>query len=279
MNDDLLDPLGPYDPEIGQAIRWCLGPLTLELGRRLGEWRVGRRRGGDLTASDWSCEGLGEPALTVDPAERDPALTKVKLARFACPHQSDGPLTAKLNPMLADRPVVVRLEDPLTVLPGAAASIYVTTPLWCGIYVGNVSLFELPTFRPSDTWFGPNFREGALCYAGRTAARLSVEALLGLPYRAATEITVNNRFTEPLRLERLSLPMDHLALFKDTAAELWTESLQADWLGAAEPIPIKILAGAPAQAPEGVLVGPRRVAASEQILFRMISRLRRSPGG
>ena len=71
MNDDLLDPLGPYDPEIGQAIRWCLGPLTLELGRRLGEWRVAWRRSDDLTASDWSCEGLGDDVTVCRVSKRE----------------------------------------------------------------------------------------------------------------------------------------------------------------------------------------------------------------
>jgi len=49
-------------------------------------------------------------------------------------------------------------EQPLGVPPGEQASVYVSSPLWVRIETGKPAklLCELPTFRPSDTWFGPN---------------------------------------------------------------------------------------------------------------------------
>ncbi|MFN3201498.1 MAG: hypothetical protein ACE366_24055 [Bradymonadia bacterium] len=263
---DTLDPLEPHSIEQGQTIRWHLGPLTLELTHRPDDWRVVWWSDKDPTAKVWSC-------AVHDTSTLEPPPDGFHASRFAATDIDE----VQITPMLADRPVVVRPDEPLWVPPEGKAIIYVTTPMWCGVHIGGVQIMELPTYRPSDTWFGPNFREGVLCYAGRTAARMRVEALLGLRYRVATEVIIHNRHSDGLTVERLSLPTDHLAMYRD-AGGLWTESVQAEWAGGTEPLPVRIIPGAPPTITDGVKIGERRLPVTDPLIFRMFSRLRRSGG-
>jgi hypothetical protein len=132
-----------------------------------------------------------------------------------------------LLPMLADRPVVIRPRQPVFLLSGQTITLYLSTPVWLKIMVGDppVLLKELPLMRLSDTWFGPNTREGELCYAGRTQARHDPKELPDRPHRAITPLTIQNKAASPLPLEKISLPVPMLALYGDDAGKLWTQAV------------------------------------------------------
>lgn len=103
-----------------------------------------------------------------------------------------GPL--KLVPIMADRLVVSRPKSPFRILPGQHATLFVSTPAWVRIALGNgKALAELPLFRPSDTWFGPSTLVGELGYAARTHCRLDVCDVPFRPHRAVTPLRVENR--------------------------------------------------------------------------------------
>ena len=135
--------------------------------------------------------------------------------------------SVSLKPLLADRPLVSRPVTPLYVPAGETAIIFVRSPLWLRIEVGDplVSLQELPILRPSDTWFGPTTMEGELCYAGRTAARLHLEEIPIGPHHAVTQVTIQNRAGTQLLVERLKLPVPYLALFEASDGLLWTQGV------------------------------------------------------
>jgi hypothetical protein len=81
---------------------------------------------------------------------------------------------------------------PLYVPPAEIATIFVRSPLWLRIEVGDalIALQEVPMLRPSDTWFGPTTMEGELCYASQTYARLNLEKLPIGPHHAGTQVTI-----------------------------------------------------------------------------------------
>lgn len=135
--------------------------------------------------------------------------------------------TLMLQPLLADRPVVIRPRQPVFLLSGQTVTLFLSTPIWLKVLVGDppVLLKELPVLRQSDTWFGPNTREGELCYAGRTHARHRVDELPDRPHRALTPLTIHNKAAAPLPLEKISLPVPMLALYGDSQGKLWTQSL------------------------------------------------------
>jgi hypothetical protein len=132
-----------------------------------------------------------------------------------------------LSPRLADRPVVIRPRQPVFLLSGQTITLYLSTPIWLQIMVGDpaVLLKELPVLRLSDTWFGPSTREGELCYAGRTQARHDPAELPDRPHRAITPLTIHNKASSPLPLEKISLPVPMLALYGDQQGKLWTQKV------------------------------------------------------
>lgn len=132
-----------------------------------------------------------------------------------------------LTPALADRPVIVRPESALTVPAGEDINLYLSTPLWLQVRVGDpeMLLVELPSYRPSDTWFGPSTREGELCYASRTAGRLRLADVTLLPHRAITVARLRNRAKNALLLERIRLPVQYLSLYGTLEGDLWTETI------------------------------------------------------
>ncbi|MEJ2417634.1 MAG: hypothetical protein P8Y45_12035 [Exilibacterium sp.] len=134
--------------------------------------------------------------------------------------------TLKLTPKLANRPIVVRPLTTVEIPAGKRATLYISTILWLEIIVNDTPLLELPAVRLSDTWFGPNTREGELCYASNTRARLNPKLLETAPYKALTPVEINNRGSKKLSLERLKVPVPALSLLENEG-DYWTSGLQA----------------------------------------------------
>lgn len=219
---------GAHPVKEDSAGRWRIGPLNLFAHRRRHEWRI-------AVAQD---EDPFDARIEVEvpfPPEDIPDLEDA--ARFGFTRSPDA---IHFIPVLADRSVVLRPEHTLHIPPGESVSVFVSTPLWLrmsfnpnalqqsargdesGMKLGGV-LHEVPTFRPSDTWFGPTTLAGELCYASRTRAHVSVEDITPHPHRARTVVQVKNRAEDPLRLDRLSVPVRHLSLYASDDNSLWTE--------------------------------------------------------
>ena len=255
---------------IGRVARWRAGPSTVHVERRSSDWRVWHDRGADAYAV------VAERIRTLDeaPPEGAPAL------RFSF---AETPDTLHVRPRLADRPVVVRPETPLAVPPGETVTLYASTPVWMALKfevrrtrrgrapASDLAVVaELPSARPTDTWFGPNTREGELCYAVRTAARTEVADLPLRPHRAVTALTVANQATTPLDVQRIAVPMHFLALYVDPEGRLWTDGVRF----VREPDEDTTVEARPT-APEGGerLAEPRTAPTLGQTLSRTVSRL------
>lgn len=145
----------------------------------------------------------------------------VPLQRFVKP--DDGNDVVFL-PALAGLPTVIRPYQPLTIPAGGECIIYVGTVVWLRVCVGErrTQLTELALAEPSQTWVGRNTMEGEVCYSAPSYARLVLEAVPKRPWRAITPVTIRNRRTEPLLLERFSLPTPLLSLHTNEKGQLWT---------------------------------------------------------
>ena len=208
---------GEFPAGIGELRRWRIGPATLWAERLEHEWRVWRDQSEDFL------EGGVEVAVAAEP---DEIPHKAVAHRFTFERSVHS---LGLQPLLADRPVIVKPESPLFVPSGESITLYVSTPIWIVLQFGRPPrrLVEFPCFRPSDTWFGPSTREGELCYAARTAGRLSLDELPVRPHRALTPVRIRNRASDALLLERLKVPVMYLSMFRSAApggnGQLWTE--------------------------------------------------------
>ncbi len=195
--------------------RWRIGPLSLWAQRLEGEWRLAWASTGD------SMEDTLSP---MEAAEVDDFLGLENATRYASQGKNDQLwLTARL----ADRPMVTQSEKPVSLPPDEELYIYVSTPLWVEVAVGQErkKLAEVPVYRPSDTWFGANTLEGELCYSSRTFHRLSLDNVPVKPHRAITAVLVQNRARELLTLERMKIPVPNLALCQTDDGRLWTQEV------------------------------------------------------
>ncbi|MDQ2070776.1 hypothetical protein [Natronospira bacteriovora] len=205
---------GRYDLDEGQTgMQWRIGPLQLQARRWRQEWRLAWREGEDplsTTLEHGPLDELDEEGHTV--------------ARYAFSDSSRG---LYLKPRLADRPVVVRPDIPLYVPGGEETVIYVSTSIWVQVMNAEetATLTEIPSYRPSDSWFGPNTREGELCYASRSLARLRLDEVIQRPHRVVSPVTVRNKAEDALLIERLSVPVPLLPLYASRQNQLWTQPM------------------------------------------------------
>lgn len=196
----------------GRTAALRLGPLGLRLHRSGHEWLLGIEKG----AADDTRTDAG-----IDLEETPPLAGALRYV------YRDSTNLAVFRPMLADRPVVIRPRQPLSVLPGQEAIFYVTTPSWVGVRVGAAEtlLQECPSERMSETWFGPDTVIGELCYATPTHARNRLDELPLRPHRVVTPVRIENRAETHLPVEKLSLPVPLLSVYGGNDGSLWTESV------------------------------------------------------
>ncbi|MFH1841638.1 MAG: hypothetical protein ABIF77_00385 [bacterium] len=204
---------GDYDLDDGATAAWQVGPFRFWLARSPREWRFACRRGDDPLDDTLRIEVPAADDIPEDAADN---------RRIGFRHTQPR---VKLSPRLADRPVVVNPVMPFLLPPGEELVLYISTALWLRIEMGEPlrEFLDTPLFRPSDTWFGPNTREGELCYAQKTSARLQLENLLVRPHRVLSAVQVRNRTDANLAVEKIKLPLPNMSIFGSPDGALWTE--------------------------------------------------------
>ncbi|RYZ67537.1 MAG: hypothetical protein EOP05_17600, partial [Proteobacteria bacterium] len=163
-------------------------------------------------------------------------------------------------PMLPDRPVVLRLVDPLHVLPGEEVTLYMVVPLFIRLEAAQSSklISEIPTFRLSDTWFGPLSTLGGLCYASASPAYLDLREVPLRAHCAITAITVKNSGIDSLKLDRLNIPLPRLSLFYSQRSGFWTDRMTLERNSDDEMANVKLDRQPPPEAsPTQFVTGPR----------------------
>lgn len=205
---------GDFDVPLGAARRWRIGPLTLRVSRLQGEWRIAREMGDDPTHEEIEVGTLESQEDVHKPLKINERIG------FA---GKETKLT--LEAALPDRSVVSRPESTFLLPAGERLTIYVGSPLWVQLKVGDRLLADIPTFRPSDTFFGRTTMEGELCYASRTYCRVRLEDTIRRPHRSITAVEIRNLARAPLPLERVQLPVSHLALYRAADGRLWTQDV------------------------------------------------------
>lgn len=201
----------PYALESGQTQYHELSHTRLWVTRLDKEWQVRSERiASDIDRIRWE-ETVGHVLPSSD----------IPVQRFILP--DDGNQVVYL-PAMARLPTVIRPYQPLTIPAEGECTIYVGTLVWMRICVGKkrTMVVELPLAEPSLTWVGRTTMEGDLCYTAPSYARLVLEAVPKRPWRAITPVRIQNRRSQPLLLERFSLPTPLLALHRNDKGQLWT---------------------------------------------------------
>lgn len=242
---------GKYLVPAQKQAKWQLGPLSIWLQHLAHEWRLATKSRSEAYEKVVRHEG---------PSSIETLAADVVPERYCFSHMCDS---VRLIPALPDRPVVTKPDTPLYVYPGEEVTLYLSFPLWLRVEVGEPSrlLREVPSYRLSDTWFGPNTREGEICYASHTAGTVNLADLVRRSYRAATAIVVRNRAATPLYIERLNVNLPFLSLYADSDNMLWTNALVLEHGAGDDGLAnLQIDRRAPSEAKNAqFIVGPRQV--------------------
>jgi len=224
---------GGVDVAQGAAASVRVGPARIVAQRRAHEWRVYVERD-----DEWGeTRAARARRLTRVDADDVPSGTPILRASFA-----DSPGHIVVNAAQADRPVVVRPESPLAIQAGETVTLFVSTPVWIVLTISRrrpggkakgkgaadsetLRLIEVPSERPTDTWFGPNTRTGELCYATRTSGRLDLADVPQRPHRIVTPVRIENKASDALELQRVQVPLPLLAVYRDAHGALWTNGV------------------------------------------------------
>lgn len=255
---------GSFEFEEDHAGQWRVGPSTLWIYRSHRSWHLVHSE----THDPLDEAAAIRPPLPIDQTE----LSLEHLPPEAVVNRYSFYRTDKiciLRPALADRAVVVRPDIPLYILAGEEVTMYVSTPLWMRIEVGAEPrlLREIPSFRPSDTWFGPSTREGELCYSVKTVGRLRLESLPLRLHRAVTPIHVRNRGSDALHIDRIQLPVQYLSLYEGSGNFLWTQSVTLERGVGSDAAAVRFDHGSPEVAGEAALLrGPRHEVRTNMII-------------
>ena len=186
-----------------------------------------------------------------------------------------------LSPTLPDRAVVVRLSEAMSVLPGEDVTFYMIVPLWLRLELseGSKLLTEIPTFRLSDTWFGPMSNLGSLCYANSSVLYLDLRQVPLRPHCVITAITIRNLGVDSLKLERLNIPFPRLSLFYSQRTGFWTDKLTLERREDNEMASLKLDRQPPSEAsPTQFVTGPREAGAETSSVVRAFSAIFRERG-
>jgi hypothetical protein len=262
MTDQPLAPepwYGQYQllPEV--TAFWQVGPLRFWLTHGEQEWRFTQQPGLDPL----------DPTLERDLSGRTPEPPEAEAQALRLGFRQTHNLL-RLTPMTADRPVVVKPTTPFLLPPGEELVLYISTALWLQVAVDEPAkeFLQVPLFRPSDTWFGASTRDGEMCYAMQTSARLRLENLPVRPHRAISALRVRNKAEANLAIEKVLLPLPHMSLFAAEDGHLWTEAVSLDHTDSAHDAPLNLSERPPEQAgPTRLICGPR-VRAARRLLTR-----------
>lgn len=137
----------------------------------------------------------------------------------------------QFKPRLPDRPLIVRPEMPMYLMPKQSVQFFVGIPIWLAITLGarHKQAIEVPSLALSNSWFGP-FTEGELCYAMKTTAKLHQQDLIPSAYRAVFPLEVRNASPEKLNFERLCIRPQYLNIFQGET-RLWTSKGRVSYRG------------------------------------------------
>lgn len=243
---------------------WTIGPMRLAITRSEREWRIERW-------SDEGYAGTGECRVEI-PSDAPLGGEGPSVSRFSFA-ATTSPL--EIAPQLADRSVVVYPESPFFVTANQQIRLYCSTPMWVRVRVGedDTELEEFPILRPPDTWFGKSTRQGELCYATRTAARLNREDLALRRHRAVTELVIANEASDTLQIERVNLSVPLLALHASADGAFWTDRVRLHRTEHGRPDELKVIKGPPEWVTSPELVSSARVLEKDSAVSRVFEAL------
>ena len=212
----------PVEIPVGRCVSWKLGSLLLWTERYENEWHVLPVYSGDEADSgmDFSFRNKTEKPISTD--------WRHYLLR-------EG-LWAAPMPAMPDRPIVMRPDRALVLLPGERARFFISLPICFRLLIGKSAvaknkrkLYEFPIVPMANAWFGDPV-SGELCYF--TAVRLYPEfdQTPLSPVRAVCPLMISNESDKDLSFDRICLHTEFLGIYRGPS-RFWTNEVNVIFKG------------------------------------------------
>lgn len=174
----------------------------------------------------------------------------------------------KLHPCMPDRPVIVRPEMPISLLPKQSVQFFIGVPIWIGISLDDRfhNITEIPSMILSNSWFGPT-TEGELCYGMRTTAKLQQKDLQPHPHRVVVPFEIRNASDETLDFARLCMHTNSLRIYQGHD-RMWTNQGRATYRGENKWSRVVYARGVPPYDGSGRLIGQAREPVDRGAILR-----------
>lgn len=242
-----------------QTLDLCLGSLHLWIHRGKEEWHI---------AHETELGNEERRSISISDAPFNPERTWMRWILDA--HIKH----IQLKPQLPDRPLIVRPEMPMCLMPKQSVQFFVGIPIWLAVTFGakHAQVIEVPTMTLSNSWFGP-VTEGELCYAMKTTAKLHQKDMLSSSQRAVFPLEVRNASSEKLNFERLCLRPQYLNIFQGDT-RLWTSKGRVSYRGEDNWSRIVYSSLAPEFDQAGPMLGKAREAMQRGALLKTFDNLK-----
>jgi len=225
----------PIETAVGRCASWRMGRLELWAERYEQEWHV--------------------LARTAPEPEDVPSFRFCKKAEK--PQSSDWRhhlLSAgdwlHPGPAMMDRPLVVRPDRTLILMPGEKARFFISLPVWFRLMVARdlggaaaKKLSEHPTLPMPNAWFGDPV-SGELCYFSEARLYLDHNQIPDSPTQAVCPLWVSNDSDRELPFERICLHTDLLGIYRGEK-RLWTNEVSVLFKGSDQTTQIQTSRAAP----------------------------------
>jgi hypothetical protein len=134
--------------------------------------------------------------------------------------------------VLPDRPLVVRPDRALTILPGQSTIFFLELPVWFRLSATGhqpARIFEEPLSALTRTWFGDPVT-GELCWGLATRLHHALDSVIASAYIAVCPLMIENSSETDLAFEKICIHAENLSIFLGDH-RLWTNSLHAVFMG------------------------------------------------
>jgi hypothetical protein len=245
-----------------KCLRLKLGPLELWIKNpdRTGEW---------LIATSYS-KAVHEASVDLISKEKAPG-SHLDWQRWICGHEAP---IIRFEPVMPDKPVVIRPEIPVTILPGQYCTLFMDIPVFIRIYAGKKKeeLCEVPSSVLSNTWFG-SFSEGVHCYSIRTPSKMRYTDLGKAPNRIICPIEIKNKSKEKLNFSHLCVRVEYLDIYQGENY-LWSNLGHVSYGGEDNWSKIIFSEGKPSYDGVSKIIGKARRQANNNIILKSFDNIK-----
>ncbi len=167
-------------------------------------------------------------------------------------------------PAMMDRPVVVRPDRQLVLIPGERANFFLSLPLSFRLMVSLGSktktlrkLAEFPICTMKNTWFGDPV-SGELCYFNNARLFADFNQIPVSSIQAVCPIMISNESERELSFDRICLHTEFLGIYR-SPSRFWTNEVRVVFKGTEQETQIQPSKNAPLmEGPMNLVTDPRQ---------------------